>query len=130
MLLLLLGGMDSYAAGRWYQVELIVFKQSGATTEHFYQTAHRIVWPGRLVELSGYASLQTLQARPVSYTKIKSSDWTMHWPERQLKRAGGYTPLLHVSWLQQVGRNRLSNAVHVYRTDGHGDYPVNGHVRI
>lgn len=89
MLLLLLGGMDSYAAGRWYQVELIVFKQSGATTEHFYQTAHRIVWPGRLVELSGYASLQTLQARPVSYTKIKSSDWTMHWPERQLKRAGG-----------------------------------------
>ncbi len=129
LLLLSLCSADSFAAGRWYQVELIIFKQYAATSERFYQTAHRIVWPSRLVELSGYASLHALQARPVSYTKIRSADWTMHWSERQLKRAG-YAPILHVSWLQQVGKNRLSNAVHIYTTDGQGDYPLNGFVRI
>ena len=129
LLLLSLCTAESFAAGRWYQVELIVFQQHGATSERFYQTAHRIVWPRRLVELSGYASLQALQANPVSYRKIRSADWTLHWSERQLKRAG-YAPILHVSWLQQVGKNRVSNAVHIYTTDGQGDYPLNGYVRI
>ncbi len=129
LLLVSLYSGQGFAAGRWYQVELIVFQQHGATSERFYQTAHQIAWPSRLVELSGHASLQALQARPVSYRKINSADWSMHWSERQLRRAG-YAPILHVSWLQQVGKNRLSNAVHIYTTDGQGDYPLNGFVRI
>lgn len=100
------------AAGR-YQIELIVFAQHMPSTELFDQTRSRIQWPNRVMDLS-------------AFTEVSSGSRLLNGVYSALSRTSGYRPLLHVSWIQNVGANSVGDAVRIGGANG----KIDGFVRL
>lgn len=118
---------NAEAGEQWYQIELVVFSQQVPSTELFDQLESEIEWPARVAGLTRQSFfLNDLKRSPVPYARIKSQDKMLHGSYAAIKNNFMYQPLLHVSWLQAVGDNRISTAVELKSADG----TLNGLVRI
>lgn len=103
------------ADGRSYQIELIVFAQNASNSERFDQSGHDIRWPSNLRDVSGF----------------KQGGKQLNGTYGALKRSRDYRPLLHLSWIQRVGKNSLSQPVQIHQAGGQaGDDLLDGFVRI
>lgn len=100
------------AAGR-YQIELVIFAQSMPNTELFEQTQSQIQWPKRVSDLS-------------AFTEVSSGNRFLNGAYGALSRNAGYQPLMHLSWIQSIGANRMGDAVHIQ--GGRGS--IDGFVRV
>ena len=101
---------QSFAEGRRYKIELIVFSQQSATNEVFDQYQSQIQWPQALQALDVYS------AAGKSLTGI----W------RRLQASSEYRPLVHVAWVQRIGANRLGTAIRIHNA-GRG---IDGFFRV
>ncbi len=115
-LLLLVGIFSSslQAEQRWFQIELIVFTQNFSNTEQFDQIAGGIQWPSRFAELSPSSyPLASLRSAPLAFAQVQAGDRLLNDTYRGLKKSPNYRPLVHLSWIQGVSANQLSDAVHI-----------------
>ncbi len=104
---------NAYAELKTYKIELLVFSQNMPNTEVFNQTESKINWPARVVSISSYKQVQA------KYLNLRGS-------YTRLSREQNYTPLMHVGWLQSVGKNRMGSAVQITNAQG----TINGFFRI
>jgi len=107
---LILNSLSLMAESKSYKIELLVFAQDKPSSEVFDQYDSQIQWPTRLVDISKFPQA------PLSLTGIRA----------KLQRTVGYHPLLHTAWIQAIGSNRISTAVHFTNNSG----TVNGFFRI
>jgi hypothetical protein len=95
-----------------YQIELIIFSQAMPNTEVFEQTASQINWPFVLTELSAYKKPDTTTLADRYAALLKDP---------------AYRPILHVAWIQLVGKGELSvPPVHIQSADG----KLDGYLRM
>ena len=94
-----------------YQIELIVFSQSGPNTEAFDQTSSQIEWPNSLTELSAYTKADQL----ILTDSISG-----------LSKNSAYQPIFHSAWIQSVEENSPGSPVHIQSSDG----KLNGFVQM
>ncbi len=113
------------AAGRWFHIEIIVFKQDYPGNEIFEQNQSQIQWPRRRVVLSPLSrSLSVLRQAPQALIRVQAADRMLNPAYAALKRSRAYQPLLHLAWVQRVAANSISDAVRVQSDE------VNGFIRI
>ncbi|KAF3982035.1 MAG: hypothetical protein HFP81_01600 [Methylococcales symbiont of Hymedesmia sp. n. MRB-2018] len=96
--ILCLLAINSYAAERLYQIELVVFSQDTPNTEVFEQTESLIEWPGKVYERLAYKQVSR------ELMKLQGS-------YAVLSRQQDYQTLMHVAWIQSVKANSMSSAV-------------------
>lgn len=114
-----------HAGQRWFQIELIVFTQNFPTTEQFDQVSSQIRWPRGLNGLSGSVySLAALRNSPFAFAQLGTNDRLLNDTYARLEQSPNYQPLVHLSWVQPVAGNQLSDAVQIQADD------LNGFVRI
>ena len=112
ILILALVAHSAMAEGR-YQIELVIFAQHMPNTELFDQTQSQIQWPKRVVDLSTFA-------------EVSPENRILNGAYGVLSRSAGYHPLMHVSWVQAIGPNRIGDAVRIQGANG----AIDGFVRI
>ncbi|MGR8935235.1 MAG: CsiV family protein [Gammaproteobacteria bacterium] len=125
-------GYGTPAAAQWYQVELIVFAQSGNSNESFRQTDSLIEWPYDLQELTEASlPLENLRQNPQAFVALQRDDWSLATADQTLRLQGGYRILLHTAWLQTLDYGWAATAVHIHGGGRSGeDDVINGFVRI
>jgi len=109
----MLVSINLLASEKQYKIELLIFSQTGVSSEVFDQMDSTIVWPDRLIRLS---AIQKVSPQYLNLSSIYAV----------LARNQSYHPLLHTAWIQSVRKNHLSTAVQI--TGGEGR--INGFVRI
>lgn len=114
VLLFCLFAASTLAEARSYQIELIVFAQNAPTSERFDQSGSKISWPGNVRNVSGFTQ---------GSKQLNGAYGT-------LKRSRDYRPLLHLSWIQNVGKNSLSQPVQIQKSGGQSGDLLDGFVRI
>ena len=102
LFLILLSFFCSNVFANSYKIEILVFSQNMPSTEVFEQTESKINWPDRVADRSEYTRVNT--SLRSSYTKLSGSEQ--------------YQPVMHVAWVQSVGRNRHSRAVRISNPEG------------
>ncbi|MFA5983350.1 MAG: CsiV family protein [Methylococcaceae bacterium] len=100
----------AYADAASFQIELIVFGQTGNTDETFGQTESRLAWPQELVELSTFAMAEK----------------TLTTPYIALSARANYQPLFHAAWVQSFPADSWGSPVHII--DMHGR--LNGYISL
>lgn len=106
--------ISAHAAQRWFHVEIIVFKQYANTNEQFTQNESKISWPSRSARVSSSQyPLSQLRQAPVAYAAVNAAGRMLNDSYGSLRRSSAYSPLVHLSWVQPVGANRISEAVRI-----------------
>ncbi len=114
ILFILLFSMEADAGQRWFHIEIIVFAQYAETNEQFSQSGSQINWPSRSARVSGKQySLASLKQAPKAFASVQSGDRMLNNSFGSLRRSGGFKPLVHLSWVQRVGSNRVGEAVRI-----------------
>lgn len=112
ILVLVLVSHSAIAAGR-YQIELVIFAQYMPNTELFDQAQSQIRWPNKVFGLSAFA-------------EVSPEHRILNGAYGALSRSAGYRPLMHVSWIQNIGANRTGDAVRIQGANG----TIDGFVRL
>ncbi len=102
-------------AGRWYQIELIVFSHitSDALTGEAWPNASPTEYnPANAIQLS--TPNQTAKNANFGYQVLARSAFTMAKEQSEIARQSNYHVLLHLAWRQQVMNPRQAKAIHIY----------------
>jgi hypothetical protein len=109
--LLLLFAAQAAAAGKTYDIELILFARGGGSGGEQWTSS-----PGR-PDLKG---VRYLKKGAQTYRILPKSQWKLGGAFSRLKSKGGYTPLLHLAWRQQVTSRKEADPVHLLSSSGSG----------
>lgn len=121
LLLLCLLPLSSYAAARWYKVELLIFSQLSAETVDSEQwpilTSDNIHLPLNVIELQPTRT----ESGGYAYSLLPRSEFEMDREEGELRARPGYKILLHIAWKQPVVSPRRTRAIHIYGGQQYGN---------
>lgn len=95
--------LGSFAADKWYQIEILVFKQTSST-----KTKERLpegsILPnaasGIPIDATGDTSLT--RGGSVAFRRLGESAYTLRQQHQKLVAAPKYSPILHLAWRQPI----------------------------
>jgi hypothetical protein len=108
---LLLFAAQAAAAGKLYDIELILFARGGGSGGEKWPSN-----PGK-PDLQG---VRYLKKGAKSYRILPKSQWRLGGAFSRLKSKEGYTPLLHLAWRQPVTSKKKAEAVHLASSTASG----------
>ena len=100
-------------AGRWYQVEMIIFSHltsKGLDSEQWPLLGQEMTLPDTLINLIPPNSFQSAE----QFKLLGRQGFTLQKEQRYLAHRSGYNVLMHLAWKQQVWMAAKSKPIHIF----------------
>ena len=89
-------------SGRWYQVEMVLFKNyaAGSNQDEEFKAQPQVVWPGKMQRLKPVAANSVDQ--PSAFAALQKSELVLTQQVAQMKRNSSFSVLQHIGWRQPI----------------------------
>lgn len=100
---------DQERPDRWYEVEVLVFEQRGASsTEELPEIPGKIDTAGAIELVSGAGGSQ-----PAAYQTLPPENYRLRSAFNKLTNSSKYQPLFHTAWRQSIPPREKADSIHL-----------------